>query len=60
MFGVKLPFPIEVVMTGWFENYSEAEIRFHRQFAHKRLEGEWFDLSQTDLEGLGRQLGRAT
>jgi hypothetical protein len=59
MFGVKLPFPIEVVLTGWYEDYSEAEIRFHQQFAHKRLEGEWFDLSQTDLDVLGRELRRA-
>lgn len=50
LFAVKLPFPIEVVMTGWFADYSVAERQFHRQFAGKRLEGEWFDLDDSDLK----------
>lgn len=45
-----MPFPIEVVMTGWFADYSVAERQFHRQFAGKRLEGEWFDLDDSDLK----------
>lgn len=57
LFGVKLPFPIEVLMTGWFEDYSAAEARLHRRFAHKRLEGEWFDLSASDLVALQAELG---
>lgn len=57
LFSVKLPFPIEVVMTGWFDDYSAAELRLHRRFAHKRLEGEWFDLSSSDLVILQTELG---
>lgn len=57
LFGVKLPFQIEVVMTGWFEDYSAAELRLHRRFAHKRLEGEWFDLNSSDLVILQAELG---
>lgn len=50
MFGVKLPFPNSVEHCAWFEDYSSAERQFHAQFADKRLEGEWFNLSQADLE----------
>jgi len=50
LFAVKLPFPIEVVMTGWFADCSVAERQLHRQFAEKRLEGEWFDLNDADLK----------
>lgn len=57
LFGVKLPFPIEVLMTGWFEDYSAAELRLHRRFSHKRLEGEWFDLNASDLAALQVELG---
>lgn len=52
LFAVKLPFPIEVVMTGWFPNCSEAERRLHRTFHDKRLEGEWFALDNHDLNVL--------
>lgn len=50
LFSVKLPFPIELVHYAWFDNYSEAETRFHERFAAKRLEGEWFSLSPGDIE----------
>lgn len=59
LFAVKLPFPIEVVMTGWFADYSMAERQLHRQFAAKRLEGEWFDLNDTDLKVLRSELPTA-
>ena len=59
LFAVKLPFPIEVVMTGWFDDYSAAERQFHQQFASKRLEGEWFDLNDRDLNELRTALPTA-
>lgn len=59
LFAVKLPFPIEVVMTGWFSDYSAAERKLHRQFASKRLEGEWFDLNVADLKVLRSELPMA-
>lgn len=59
LFAVKLPFPIDVVMTGWFADYSAAERHLHRQFAGKRLEGEWFDLNDTDLKVLRTELPMA-
>jgi len=49
LFEVKLPFKIELVHYAWFDNYSKAEREFHDMYAEKRLEGEWFSLTDTDL-----------
>ncbi|MDM8528197.1 GIY-YIG nuclease family protein [Anaerolineales bacterium HSG24] len=50
LFSVKLPFPIELIHYAWFDNYSKAERDFHDRFSSKRLEGEWFDLSPSDID----------
>jgi len=52
LFSVKLPFPIELVHYAWFENYSQAERKFHDIFSSKRLEGEWFNLSAADIAAI--------
>jgi hypothetical protein len=57
LFEVKLPFPIELEMSGWAHDYSNMERRLHNLFASKRLEGEWFNLDSTDLERLRGELG---
>jgi len=49
LFEVKLPFPIQVEHYAWFENYSEAERDQHEFFRANRLEGEWFDLNESDI-----------
>ena len=54
LFEVKLPFPIALSHYAWFENYSKAERDFHLMFSDKRLEGEWFDLTDRDLEEIKR------
>jgi hypothetical protein len=59
LFGVKLPFPIEVALTGWCSEYSETERALHREFAGKRLEGEWFDLNDSDLASLRQRFAQA-
>lgn len=56
LFGVKLPFPIEIAGYGWFEDYSSAETEYHRRYAHKRLEGEWFKLSESDVRTISQEL----
>jgi hypothetical protein len=56
LFSVKLPFPIEIVHFGWFADYSAAEARYHRTYAHKRLEGEWFNLSEGDIAAVIREM----
>jgi len=55
LFEVKLPFKISVEHYAWFEDYTAAERDFHRRFHDKRLEGEWFDLSPSDIEYLRSQ-----
>jgi hypothetical protein len=50
LFEVKLPFVIEVVHAARFDDYSRAEKALHLHFHEKRLEGEWFDLNEADIE----------
>lgn len=50
LFGVKLPFKFDLIVTGQVENYSKAEAELHKQFAEKRLDGEWFALNPKDIE----------
>lgn len=52
LFSVKLPFPIEILRYGWFDDYSLAEAQFHREYAHKRLEGEWFNLNEAEIAAI--------
>lgn len=49
LFSVKLPFAIEIVSFGWFDDYSAAESSYHRTYAQQRMEGEWSDLDAHDL-----------
>jgi hypothetical protein len=56
LFSVKLPFSIEILRYGWFDDYSSAEAQFHREYAHKRLEGEWFNLNEADIDAITRRM----
>lgn len=55
LFAVKLPFAIEITHYAHFDRYSEAERTFHLKFSGQRLEGEWFDLYEEDLEYIKSQ-----
>lgn len=48
-FGVKLPFDIEVVCVIPTRHMRAAEANLHHIFEHKRVGGEWFDLSFTEV-----------
>jgi hypothetical protein len=58
LFGIKLPFDIEVLHYGYFEDYIEAERMLHQKYAGKRLNGEWFDLCGRDIEDI-KVLGKS-
>ncbi|VVP48250.1 hypothetical protein PS838_05212 [Pseudomonas fluorescens] len=49
-FGVKLPFIYTIPLCAWFEDCHAAESRYHRRFADKRINGEWFDLDDSDIQ----------
>ncbi len=46
---IQLPWPVEVVYTFPCEDMVAAESFFHRNFARKRMNGEWFELDNIDL-----------
>lgn len=48
-FGVKLPFVYSIYLCAWFDDHIAAESAYHRQFANKRINGEWFDVSEHDI-----------
>lgn len=49
-FGVHLPFIYTIPLCAWFDDCHEAESRYHARFADKRINGEWFDLTDADIE----------
>ena len=49
LFGVKLPFPIEVVGYYKVGNMHKMELHIHNLYKSKRLNGEWFTLDEKDL-----------
>lgn len=49
-FGVQLPFIYTIPFCVWFDDCHAAERRFHNAFASKRINGEWFDLEESDLD----------
>lgn len=48
-FGVHLPFIYTIEFCAWFDDHIEAESRYHKLFATKQINGEWFDLSDQEL-----------
>jgi hypothetical protein len=49
-FGVQLPFIYTIPFCVWFGDSHAAERRYHDAFASKRINGEWFDLEEADIE----------
>ena len=44
------PFPVRILATG--EGGSEQEAKIHKYFHEQRIHGEWFDLSEAEVEDL--------
>lgn len=49
-FEIKLPFRIKFEALIFSENMNRLEKDLHAKFTHKRIDGEWFDLSADDVE----------
>ena len=49
-FGVKLPFDWDVLKTIKSADYSLTETLLHRKYADKRVNGEWFALSDANID----------
>jgi len=57
-FGVKLPFLYSIQLCAWFDDHIEAENSYHKAFSAKRINGEWFDLSDEDIDNIrNRRVG---
>ncbi|MDM5335733.1 GIY-YIG nuclease family protein [Fictibacillus enclensis] len=54
-FGVKLPYPLQLVHLLESKNDLLTEKLFHQHFRHKRVHGEWFHLSEGDVQWVQNQ-----
>lgn len=52
IFNVKLPFPYEVIKIFEVSNRHKVEKLLHDNFSNKRLNGEWFELNDEDIEAI--------
>lgn len=50
MIGTKMPFKVDLIHTIACEDYINAERMMHAAFAEKRLNGEWFALTDEDVK----------
>jgi len=50
--GVKLPFDIEVIHLIHTDDMRRAERELHHQYNHRRLNGEWFDLTPDEIAAI--------
>lgn len=51
-FEVNLPFPVKFIHVIKCENGRALESYLHRLYAKKRINGEWFELTPEDIEGI--------
>ncbi|MCM3360286.1 GIY-YIG nuclease family protein [Psychrobacillus sp. MER TA 171] len=49
LFNIKLPFENKLIYLIKTGNHHQTEVVFHKHFASKRLEGEWFSLNREDM-----------
>lgn len=50
--GLILPYELELVAIIQSLNYSDLEKHLHEYFSEQRIRGEWFNLSQDDIDQL--------
>lgn len=52
VFNVKMPFAFESIFDAQIENYHSIEKELHELYADKNINGEWFNLSDEDIEAI--------
>ena len=55
-FPVEVPFKTELLYACAVDDCIEEEKRLHCKYKDKRMEGEWFDLSDDDIEDIKTHL----
>lgn len=50
--GINLivPFEMEEVWSSYFDDYAKTETKLKEMFAHRRIKGEWFNLTSEDID----------
>ena len=56
LFNVKLPFDFEIVRLYASSNYHEDETFLHSFFGEQVLNGEWYNLSDNDIESIDEHM----
>ena len=56
-FGVHLPIVYTIPLCAWFDDCVVAEKRYHDMFQAKRINGEWFDLTDDDIHMIRTRVG---
>lgn len=51
-FGVHLPIVYTIPVCVWFDDCHVAERHYHEMFGSKRINGEWFDLNESDIKAI--------
>jgi hypothetical protein len=52
IFGNKLPFEWNLLHSFKSDNSNKSENELHRKYANKKLNGEWFNLSEQDIKDI--------
>ncbi|RYG73194.1 GIY-YIG nuclease family protein [Lentibacillus lipolyticus] len=54
-FGTLMPYDFETVHLIYSDNYHRTEYLFHQYFSDKRKKGEWFDLTDRDVNWIQQE-----
>ena len=50
LYSIKMPFRFEYVFKNKCVDYHNLEVRLHTMFSEKHLNGEWFQLTDDDID----------
>lgn len=56
-FEIKLPFDVNLICAIPSEDITTLEKQLHDKYANKRIRGEWFELTEQDVEDIKQLIG---